>query len=67
LYINLDAEKIRLKYAKSIFRKNGFHLYTTENETFQAKIIDVHPDGQLELETESGDRKCFYFKEVQFT
>jgi len=66
LYATLDVEKIRNKYAESLYRKDGFHSYCTENETFQAKISDIHPDGQLELETESGEQKYFYFKEVQF-
>ncbi len=66
LYATLDFERIRNKYAESLYRKDGFHSYSTENETFQAKISDIHPDGQLELETESGEQKYFYFKEVQF-
>ena len=66
LYTNLDTEKIRQKYAESLYRKNRFHTYNTENESFSAKITNVYPDGKLELETELGERKCFYFKEVQF-
>lgn len=66
LYTNLDVEKIRHKYAESLYRKDGFHSYCSENETFQAEISDIHPDGQLELKTKSGEQKYFYFKEVQF-
>lgn len=66
LYQELNAERIRLEYAESLYRKVGFHTYRAENETFQAKISEVHPDGQLQLETESGERKGFYFKEVEF-
>lgn len=66
LYQELNAERIRLEYAEAIYRKVGFHTYRAENETFQAKISEVHPDGQLQLETESGERKGFYFKEVEF-
>lgn len=66
LYSALDVEKIRLEYACALYRKDGFHAYIAEGESFQAKIVLVHPDGQLELETTSGERKGFYFKEVQF-
>lgn len=66
LYAGLDIKKIRATYAESLYRKDGFYTYNAENETFQAKILSVHLDGQLELETEAGERKGFYFKEVSF-
>jgi len=66
LYTELSVTKIRAEYAEALYRKDGFYAYRANNETFQAKIISVHPDGQLELETEAGERKGFYFKEVSF-
>lgn len=66
LYNNLDVEQIRKEYSEMLYRKNGFHSFCADNETFQAKILSVDSDGQLELETESGERKGFYFKEVSF-
>jgi BirA family biotin operon repressor/biotin-[acetyl-CoA-carboxylase] ligase len=65
-YNELDVEKIRLEYASSLYRKDSFYSYMAGGEFFEAKILLVHPDGQLELETKSGERKGFYFKEVQF-
>jgi len=66
LYTELSVTKIRAEYAEALYHKDGFYAYRANDETFQAKIISVHPDGQLELETESGERKGFYFKEVSF-
>ena len=66
LYNNLDLQKIRSQYVESLYRGNGFHLFKTQNDTFRAKINSIHPDGMLELETESGESRGFYFKEVQF-
>ena len=66
LYQKSDTETIRSEYAGMLYRRNGFHPFKTETETFNAKIVAVHPDGKLELETEQGERKGFYFKEVQF-
>ena len=66
LYTELSVTKIRAEYAEALYRKEGFYAYRANDETFQAKIISVHPDGQLELETEAGERKEFYFKEVSF-
>lgn len=66
LYNNLEHQKIRSQYVESLYRNNGFHPFQTENDTFRAKISSIHADGQLELETESGESRGFYFKEVQF-
>lgn len=66
LYYEMDKEKIRKIYTESLYRKSGFYSYEANNETFQAKIKEVQPDGMLELETEKGELKSFYFKEVQF-
>ena len=66
LYTELSVTKIRAEYAEALYRKEGFYAYRANDETFQAKIISVHPDGQLELETKAGERKGFYFKEVSF-
>ena len=66
LYQELNTETIRSEYSGILYRRDGFHTYKTETETFNAKIVTVYPDGKLELETQSGERKGFYFKEVQF-
>ena len=66
LYKELNAENICSEYAKALYRKTGFYSFKANEETFLARIHSVHPDGQLELEAESGERKEFYFKEVQF-
>ena len=66
LYQESNTDYIRSAYTDILYRRNGFHPYKTETENFIAKIVSVHPDGKLELETEQGERKGFYFKEVQF-
>ena len=65
-YQESNTDYIRSAYTDILYRRNGFHPYKTETENFIAKIVAVHPDGKLELETEQGERKGFYFKEVQF-
>ena len=66
LYYEMDKGKIRKIYVESLYRKSGFYSYEANNETFQAKTLEVQPDGMLVLETEKGELKSFYFKEVQF-
>ena len=66
LYRHLDVEKLQLEYADMLFRKDGFHTFKADGELFQARIFAVHPDGRLELETNEGEYRSFYFKEVSF-
>lgn len=65
-YTNSDSNEIKKLYFKYLYRNIGFHNYQSENERFSAKIISILPNGCLELETEQGEQKKFYFKEVQF-
>lgn len=66
LYLNWDANDIRSAYLESLYRKDGFQPFKDDNGIFQGVIKGVHPDGQLELETETGERRGYYFKEVSF-
>lgn len=64
LYANEPVERIRSLYEGSLFRRVGYFRYRDDNGDFMAKINAIQPDGQLELETTSGEIKLFYFKEV---
>ena len=66
IYHHSSPEAVRADYANCLYRKTGYHPYSTTNEKFEAKINSVHPDGLLELETKEGEIKTFYFKEVKF-
>ncbi len=65
-YTSSDLTEIQSLYTDALYRKSGFHCYQDENGRFSAKILAIHPNGCLELETENGERKRFYFKEVEF-
>lgn len=68
LYKEINVKKIRLEYESALYRKTGYHNYmeAANGDSFRARIVAVRPDGMLELETESGNCKTFYFKEVRF-
>ena len=66
LYLSADFETIRMEYATNLYRKNGFYAFSDGEETFEAAITAVHPDGKLELKTREGRTREFYFKEVSF-
>ena len=66
LYTKFDYLAIRTAYIESLYRKNGFYPFRADSETFEARINQIHPDGQMELETQSGEIRGFYFKEVEY-
>lgn len=53
-------------YHTYLYRRQGFHLYEDKDGVFNAKIVDVRPNGYLELEREDGNRSLYAFKEVHF-
>ena len=66
LYTKFDYLAIRTAYIESLYRKNCFYPFRADSETFEARINQIHPDGQMELETQSGEIRGFYFKEVEY-
>jgi BirA family biotin operon repressor/biotin-[acetyl-CoA-carboxylase] ligase len=66
VYHHWTAEQIRVEYLQILYRKSGYFPYSTQNETFEARIVNILPDGHLELEDRNGNVRCFYFKEVKF-
>ncbi|MFV0392565.1 MAG: biotin--[acetyl-CoA-carboxylase] ligase [Paludibacteraceae bacterium] len=68
LYREMDTDKIRRLYHDNLYRKDGFHPYidAESKELFSATIQQVESDGKLILETDTGKRKEYYFKEVKF-
>lgn len=54
------------RYKKSLFRKEGYHLYTDENSRFLAQIDNIEPSGLLVLKTEDGEKKHYAFKEIKY-
>lgn len=60
------ASYLQKFYFANLYRKEGYHPFSDQNSRFFARIIDIHDDGRLILETEQGEEKAFYFKEVSF-
>ena len=66
VYCNWDKTQIKNSYMGGLYRKDDFYPYKTNDRVFEARIIDIHEDGKMELETKKGEVLGFYFKEVQF-
>lgn len=61
-----DDEIIPLEYFERLYRREGYFRYCDQDGEFEAQIAGIKADGQIELETRSGHRKSYYFKEVEF-
>lgn len=62
-----EGQIIHQEYMNNLYRKSGLHAYFSDNDGyFNAYIKDVDPMGALLLETESGKKKSFLFKDVIF-
>lgn len=53
-------------FMKSLYRKEGFHLFTDIQGQFRAQIKEVSPEGRLVLQREDGWERAYAFKEVRF-
>ena len=53
-------------YNLNLFRRNVFSKFREEGQVFDAKILNVEPDGKLNLLTTGNKLLGFYFKEIEF-
>ena len=61
-----NTATIAIQYEKSLFRKEGMHRYRDANGEFLARIVSVEPEGRLILEDETGRKRGYMFKEVEY-
>lgn len=59
-------DKVSNDYLNSLYRYSVTSKYSDSNGIFNAKIVGIKPTGELILETEQGQQKCYAFKEVSF-
>ena len=59
-------QDVRQQYLQMLYRRKGFHPFTDKNGAFMAEIVDVEDSGHLVLLDDSGQRRRYAFKEVQF-
>jgi len=68
-YIQLlrdEKAQIRKDYFNRLYRGKGYFSYRDKSGEFLARIKNIHDDGLLVLETESGEERVYAFKEVSF-
>ena len=53
-------------YLSSLYYRQGYHIFTDDNGSFMARIINIDPFGHLLLKDDDGMMRRYDFKEVQF-
>lgn len=67
LYEMRSIEKLHALYMKSLYRGEGFFEYSDKNGRFWASIAAIDPcGGVITLETKQGERRDYYFKEIDY-
>lgn len=67
LLLREEYEIIDRAYMRYLYRKEGKYLFKEpEHAPFEASIYTVEPSGELILEQNTGDRKGYFFKEIEF-
>lgn len=59
-------DKIREKYRRHLYRKEGFYPYKDSQGNFEAELVTVEDDGHLVLRDTEGSLRRYAFKEVAF-
>ena len=61
-----EFRTIKEAYLSRLFRRNGTHTYHDRQGFFEAKILDVEPDGHLLMQDAEGQNRRYTFKEVKY-
>ena len=76
----MDEVELKSIYLSHLYRRDGFHPYveipvtagpmtiakTNMEGAFNAKIVDIKLDGEIELEKENNERKIYHFKQIKY-
>jgi BirA family transcriptional regulator, biotin operon repressor / biotin---[acetyl-CoA-carboxylase] ligase len=61
-----ELSKIDSAYFNSLFGRNEWRQFRSENRAFEARIAGIGEFGKLQLENRSGEMMEYMFKEVEF-
>lgn len=61
-----EKEYIHQRYMDSLYRRDGYHLFSDPQKEFHARIHNIDLTGMLTLKEKNGEERTFAFKEVEF-
>lgn len=53
-------------YKAHLYRREGFWPFEDKNGSFQARIEDILPTGEIVLRDQEGNRRIYHFKQVRY-
>lgn len=59
-------ETIWSAYKAHLYRREGFWPFEDKNGSFQARIEDILPTGEIVLRDQEGNRRIYHFKQVRY-
>ncbi len=62
----LTRENLQNRYLAKLYRLREWHFFLDANGRFEGRILDILPDGRLQMETSSSEPKTYTFKELKF-
>ena len=68
-YATLEKKEfdfLRNLYINNLYWYNEFHLYKSNNKTFEGKIVDIAKEGNLVLSLIDGCRQSYGVKQIEF-
>ena len=64
--LNEPEEAIWTYYKAHLYRREGWYPFEDKNGTFEARISDVLPTGEIVLRDQQGKEQKYHFKQVRY-
>jgi len=64
--LNEPEEDVWAYYKSHLYRREGFWPFEDQNGTFEARIEDVLPTGEIVLRDQQGKERKYHFKQIRY-
>lgn len=64
--LNEPEEEVWAYYMSHLYRREGFWPFEDQNGTFEARIEDILPTGEIVLRDQQGKERKYHFKQVRY-
>ena len=64
--LNEPEEEVWAYYKSHLYRREGFWPFEDQNGTFEARIEDILPTGEIVLRDQQGKERKYHFKQVRY-
>ena len=64
--LNESEQEVWADYKAHLYRREGWYPFVDKNGTFEARISDVLPTGEIILSDQEGKEQKYHFKQVRY-